>query len=211
MSDLRAGFVLGFHGCSKTVADRLLAGADFEESAERHDWLGPGAYFWEGDARRAREWAEDKVREGRYDEAAVVGAVIDLGRCLDLTVRENLLLLADAHADFEAAIRGAGLDMPRNLGGRLDAAGDKPLRKLDCAVITYLHENIADGVRGIAPFDTVRGMFHEGAKLYEGGGFYSHTHTQIAVRNQTRIKGVFLPRGDLAAFTEGVSQRSAPA
>ncbi len=46
----------------------------------------------------------------------------------------------------------------------------------------------------IPPFDTVRGLFVEGNAVYAGGGFYELTHAQIAVRNDTCIKGVFLPR-----------------
>lgn len=208
MTTLRAGFLLGFHGCSKAVADGLLAGKEFEMSAKRYDWLGPGVYFWEGDARRAWEWAQEKVKDGAYEEPAVVGAVVDLGRCLDLTVRENLDLLADAHDSFKEATAIAKLKMPVNQDGRDDSGGDKLLRYLDCAVITHLHENMATDFE---PFDTVRGMFLEGRPVYEGGGFYSHTHTQIAVRNQNCIKGVFLPRGDLGNFTDEVSVRSVSA
>jgi hypothetical protein len=42
-------FVLGFHGCDAAVADKVIAGkAHLEPSNKPHDWLGSGAYFWEG-------------------------------------------------------------------------------------------------------------------------------------------------------------------
>jgi hypothetical protein len=73
---------------------------------------------------------------------------------------------------------------------------------LDCAVISHLHAILdnqpEDGHPDIGvyvePFDTVRGLFPEGAAVYPGGGFRSKTHSQIAVRNNACIKGIFLPR-----------------
>ncbi|WP_421738006.1 hypothetical protein [Caulobacter sp.] len=203
MSRLRTSFVLGFHGCSQKIAEELLQGGVFRLSQEDHDWLGPGVYFWEGDPLRALEWAQSKVTRGSYADAAVIGAVIELGNCLDLTTRTDLSLLEDAYQSFEQARSSAGLAMPQNRDPRGVAEGDKLLRFLDCAVIKHLHENIEDEataatargqIPAIAPFDTVRGLFVEGGAVYPGGGFYSRTHTQIAVRTIGSIKGVFLPR-----------------
>lgn len=203
MSRLRSGFILGFHGCDAAVAEEILSGGSIRQSAKDFDWLGPGAYFWEADAQRALEWAQEKVVRGDYKHAAVVGAVVDLGNCLDLTTRADLELLADAYASFEQAQQKAGLAMPENRDARGASRDDKALRFLDCAVIKHLHQNIDDEAedcrsRGempaISPFDTVRGLFAEGGQLYPGGGFYSHTHAQIAVRNEACIKGVFTPR-----------------
>lgn len=203
MTSFHTSFVLGFHGCDFQTADALLQGGSFHQSTEDFDWLGSGAYFWEGDPGRAQEWAQEKVKRGSYKKAAVVGAVIDLGNCLDLTVRENLDLLADAYSSFAAASAKAKLALPVNEDVRGAKVGDKLLRFLDCAVIKHLHENIEDEVRQardtnltpvIFPFDTVRGLFIEGENVYPGGGFYQKTHTQIAVRNEANIKGVFRPR-----------------
>lgn len=195
---MRPGFVLGFHGCEASVAERLLAGDPLRPSAEDYDWLGPGVYFWEGDPRRAREWAQEKVARGAYAQGAVVGALIDLGHCLDLTTRDDLELLGDAFASFERTRAKAQLPLPANSGGH-----DLLRRFLDCAVIKHLHESIAaeqvdaaeTGRPSLArPFDTVRGLFVEGKAVYPGGGFHAFTHAQIAVRNDACIKGVFRPR-----------------
>jgi hypothetical protein len=203
MSQYRRGVVLGFHGCDAEVAAKILASGKMRASSEEYDWLGPGAYFWEADAERALEWAKAKVSRGAYSKAAVVGAVIDLGHCLDLTTRGDLALLVDAHASLEAARTKAGLPMPVNRDPKGVAGRDRLLRYLDCAVIEHLHENIEGDrlereARGepvlIPPFDTVRGLFLEGEAVYPGGGFYTHTHTQIAVRNPENILGLFNPR-----------------
>ncbi|OYW50991.1 MAG: hypothetical protein B7Y36_07500 [Novosphingobium sp. 28-62-57] len=200
----RSGFVLGFHGCDAAVAEAILGGDPMRISTRDYDWLGPGAYFWEGDADRAREWAAQRVAEGSYDAPAVIGAIIELGNCLDLTIRSHLDLLAAAHASLKAAFNRAGKPMPENRGApKAGGAADKPLRYLDCAVIKHLHDNLeADArekrLRGevpdLEPFDTVRGLFHEGTQLYDGGGFYTHTHAQIAVRSTGSIRGFFRPR-----------------
>ncbi len=173
-------------------------------STKDYDWLGPGAYFWESDADRAREWAEQRVAEGAYAAPAVIGTVIELGNCLDLTIRSHLDLLAAAHASLKAALDRASKPMPENRGApKGGGAAEKPLRYLDCAVIKHLHDNLdADSrekrLRGevpdLEPFDTVRGLFHEGTQLYDGGGFYTHTHAQIAVRSTDSIRGFFRPR-----------------
>lgn len=203
MTSFHTSFVLGFHGCDEETAVSLLDGKPFRQSSEDFDWLGSGAYFWEGDPGRALEWAVERQKRGSYKKAAVVGAVIDLGNCLDLTVRENLDLLSDAYRSFEAARVKAGLALPVNKDVKGSTEGDKLLRFLDCAVIRHLHENIEDEARLakengypslLQPFDTVRGLFVEGKNVYPGGGFYEKTHTQIAVRSETNIIGVFRPR-----------------
>lgn len=200
----RSGFVLGYHGCDEQVAEAILGGDPMRISTRDYDWLGSGAYFWEGDVDRAREWAEQRVAEGAYAAPAVVGAVIELGNCLDLTIRSHLELLAAAHASLKSAFDKAGKPMPQNRDAhRGGVNADKPLRYLDCAVIEHLHDNLdADArdkrLRGavpdLEPFDTVRGLFLEGTQLYNGGGFFTHTHAQIAVRSTDSIRGFFRPR-----------------
>jgi hypothetical protein len=54
-------------------------------SENDYDWLGTGIYFWEFGPDRAMAWAEEL--HGRYPKRvtkpAVLGAVIQLGTCLD--------------------------------------------------------------------------------------------------------------------------------
>ena len=205
MSRNSPSFVLGYHGCSRSVGRKALtSGRALDPSDKDYDWLGPGVYFWENDARRAYEWAEAKASRGAYSDPYVIGAVIDLGNCLDLLQRQNIELLADAHWSLKQINRLAGTQMPKNKDPRAARKGDKLLRFRDCAVIRHLHAIIENeefndpkGDDYIEPFDTVRGLFVEGKPAYAGGGFYSRTHTQIAVRNDRCIRGIFLPREDV--------------
>jgi len=198
LSRLATSFVLGYHGCEHGVAVRAVNGEiDLLQSKRDFDWLGPGAYFWESDPQRAREWAEWKAAKGDYINPAVVGAVIDLRNCFDLVSREDLDLLTDAHRSFLSVQKLAGLPIPKNksVPGQPDA--DRVLRFLDCAVLRHLHSILdaqpADD-RLIEPFDTVRGMFTEGRRVYPGSGFRKKNHVQIAVRNNSCIRGLFIPR-----------------
>jgi len=86
-------FVLGFHGTTKSVFRQVVMQspqAHLQVSRQPYDWLGPGAYFWEQDPERGLEWARQHPRRGSRAQPAVVGAVIDLGLCLDLTTRPLL-------------------------------------------------------------------------------------------------------------------------
>lgn len=198
MSRLATSFVLGYHGCDRRVADRAIAGdIDILQSDRDFDWLGPGAYFWESDPQRALEWAQWKVARGDYGEAAVVGAVIDLRNCLDLVSREDCELLRAAHLSFVTVQRMADLPIPENRSVPGDPNADRILRYLDCAVLRHLHELMEatpPEARTVEPFDTVRGMFHEGGELYPGSGFHERSHVQLAVRNNDCIRGLFHPR-----------------
>ena len=192
MARLHTSFVLGYHGCDSDVGERILAGADDLSRSERdYDWLGPGAYFWESDPRRAWEWADSRVQGKVISRAFVVGAAIDLGNCRDLLARESLELLAASYDGLKTVVAKASPDqeLPRNRG----KDGDKLLRYLDCAVIRFLHKALQE--RDEPAFDTVRGLFTEGQELYPGSGFHQKTHVQIAVCNQSAIKGLFrVPR-----------------
>lgn len=194
MSRLTTSFVLGYHGCDREVGLAALHGdLALTQSDRDYDWLGPGIYFWESDPVRALEWAKEKARHGAFDQPFVIGAIIDLRNCLNLLERENLELLALAHASLVDIHAKAGLPLPENKDLNQSGNRDKLLRFLDCAVIRNLHAMIDDDAV-IEPFDTVRGLFVEGAQTYPGSGFNAQTHTQIAVRNESCIRGIFLPR-----------------
>jgi len=190
LSRLAASFVLGYHGCDAEVARKLVNREDeLRPSDKKYDWLGPGAYFWESDPLRAFEWALQAKTRGRIDAPAVVGAVIDLGNCLDLLNRENIDLVRDAHELFVEEQERSGLPVPENRS--LETEPHKILRFLDRAVIQFLHE-IFDAA-GEAKFDSVRGLFPEGEELYPGAGFRDRTHIQIAVCNPALVLGLFFP------------------
>jgi hypothetical protein len=81
----RSNLILGFHGCEKSEQQKLICDPSYiRASNESFDWLGHGMYFWENNPSRGLLWAEQKKMAGRIKEPSVIGAVIDLGRCLDL-------------------------------------------------------------------------------------------------------------------------------
>lgn len=180
MSRLQPSFVLGYHGCDEAVGERILQGAPMVFSEEQFDWLGAGAYFWEADPVRAREWAEDKQRRGKCKSPFVIGAVLDLGNCLDAMTRDGAGIIQVAHASLLDTLRAAGSPVPKNVWSK---------RYLDCAVVNHAHDLMHRA--GEPPFDTVRALFPQGDKIYKWSGFQCQTHIQIAVRNPDNIKGIF--------------------
>lgn len=194
MSRQATSFILGYHGCDFSIAEKAVnQGADILMSDRDYDWLGSGAYFWESDQVRALEWAEWKVSQAHYRKAAVVGAVIELRNCLDLSNREDIPLIRGGYDSFVESQTKIGKDVPVNRSVKGDSNADRVLRFLDCAVINHLHNAIAADP-DVPDFDTVRGVFTEGGDVYPGCGFKEKTHVQIAVRNKACIRGIFFPR-----------------
>jgi hypothetical protein len=185
---LSTSFVLGYHGCDRSIGERLLAGEDFLHKSENaYDWLGPGMYFWEANPLRALEFAAEKRnRKIGIQKPFVIGAVIDLGLCLDLTTKDSLEDLVAAHESLMATIHANGVQSPEN-------GPASWMRYLDCAVIRRLHEIIEDS--GSPAIDAVRGIFQEGNPIYSGSAFLEKTHIQIAVVNPLCIKAIFRVQG----------------
>jgi len=185
-------FVLGFHGCDSSVGAAILRGKTIhlKPSENDYDWLGTGIYFWENSPRRAFDFAEERSlgkpnSRGKVKEPFVLGAVINLGRCLDLRDASSLLEVRAAYDTFSFVRRSANQAMPRNVGP------DLRLRKLDCAVLNYLH--VLREVQGLDAYDTIRADFWEGEELYPGAGFRQQDHIQICVRDTASVLGYFRP------------------
>ncbi|MGA6974116.1 MAG: hypothetical protein WBY93_20990 [Candidatus Binatus sp.] len=196
MHQLAASFILGYHGCDKAVGERILGGELFKQSNNDYDWLGPGIYFWEANPLRGLEFAREakKRRSSNIKKPFVIGAVISLGLCLDLTTTAGIEQVRAAHKSLVEFAAAAGRKLPEN-------APEGLLRGLDCAVIQMVHTIRSD--RGDQPIDSVKGVFIEGRPAYEGSGFYEKTHIQIAVRNPDCIKGVFrVPQAQLRSVNQ---------
>mgnify|MGYP001578026556 FL=1 len=175
--------VLGYHGCQRTLAGQVVAGKKrLKSSAHDYDWLGHGIYFWADAPKRAAEWA------GKLgiSEVGVVGAVIDLGHCLQLANRDCLEYLREAYQNLKEFCAQQGVPLPQNTGRFFGN------RKLDCAVFEAVHRLRAN--RSLPPFDTVAAYFVEGEELYPGAAVRALDHVQICVRTPARILGYFLPR-----------------
>jgi hypothetical protein len=181
---LAASFVLAYHGCERQVGERILKAEAFKPSNNDYDWLGPGIYFWESNPRRGLDYAQEVLSRARALSKTpfVIGAVVSLGRCLDLTTYDGIEFVRAAYKSLLDATKAAGLPLPTN-------SEDGLRRHLDCAVIRRVHTILA--AAGSEPVDTVKGIFIEGKPIYAGSGFYEKTHVQIAVCNPECIKGVF--------------------
>ena len=194
MYSTRPGLVLGFHGCDENVAMKALTGEELlKRSANNYDWLGHGIYFWENSPSRAMEFAAHLQQfpnrsKGRIEKPAVIGAIINLGYCLDLLDYDNLQLLKSTFKVMQSTSSYSDFPENKSVGG----IGDLLLRELDCAVIESLHAIKKDSHQ--SPFDSIRGVFYEGEELYPKAGFREKDHIQICVRNPNCIKGFFLPR-----------------
>lgn len=191
--------IIGFHGCEKEIGEKLLNGKlPIKKSARSYDWLGHGMYFWENDYDRAIEWAENKSKKGKIQNPFVIGAIIDLGNCLDFIESKNLDLLKPTYNYLEKSLLKNGQELPKNEA--IDGSSDFPLRYLDCAVIDLIHKQRE--IQETPPFDSVRGVFWEGNPPFENSGFRERNHIQVCIRNPNCIKGYFLPRDLDCSFSK---------
>lgn len=179
------GHILAYHGCDASVGEKALAGKDgLKPSIQDHDWLGNGIYFWVDSPKRAWDWARDGKARGEIKTPFVVGALVYPGLCLNLTDYDVIKELRAAYDVLEASFKGKG--KPTNSTPK---DGVPLLRRLDCAVIEMLHELRHQG--GLDSYDTVFGVFDEGAAAYSCAGFREKTHIQLAVRKSDVIIGYF--------------------
>ena len=193
MYSSKPAYVFGFHGLDEKIGKAVLNGeTQLKHSTNAYDWLGHGVYFWENSLERAKQYAVDdkKRKNSKIKKPFVIGAIIDLGNCLDLLDKKCLDLLAVAYTEMALTLSEAGRELPINAPfGSNDF--DFKKRELDCAVIRYAIEMANDdGIK----FDSVRAAFWEGEPLYPNAGFKSHNHIQLCIINPDCIKGVFLPR-----------------
>lgn len=188
-------WVLGFHGCDESVVQDVLNSQNkhLKPSENKWDWLGNGIYFWENDPLRAMQFAQEgidgKVTRGNIKKPCVIGAVIDLGLCLNLF--DQVALQEIKWAAENLAERSIEYEQP------LPKNTDKG-RFLDRAVFEHLHwaRNVLHEAQpeDFEMYQTVRSQFPEGGELYPGASFTEQNHIQIAVRDTSVIKGYFLPR-----------------
>ena len=186
--------VIGFHGCSKSTYDKVIFhNQELKSSENSYDWLGHGIYFWEHNLQRAREWAERKYKE----DAAVIGAVIDLGNCLNLTDSASSKYLKMGYKILKARCDIAGVKLPENKES--EKTKDVLLRDLDCSVILQIQD--AYSADDNPAFDSVRGVFIEGSAPYPGSAFNEKTHIQLCICNPNCIKGYFAPRKENSNYS----------
>lgn len=182
-------FVLGFHSTDEDIALKLLTGeTDPVPSKNPYDWLGDGIYFWEHNPLLAVDYAKrvrskEQKAKAKIEKPFVIGAVIDLKNCLNLTEYGSLQILRKGYKRVKDIAQEAGISLPKNKGGN---------RALDCSVIKAIHQFNKD--KEIPQYDSIRGAFIEGKEIYPGTEMREKNHIQICIRNPECILGYFLPR-----------------
>ncbi len=177
--------IVGFHGTNIATAADLVNGKPFGPSTNDDDWLGHGIYFWEYAPQRAWWWA----RRRHSTRAAVVGAMVRLGWCLDLLDPGNIPVLKEAHRGLGADLRKAKQQLPRNANTH---------KYLDCAVFQYLFSELE---RGGYNYETCRAVFvpmEQGKipRLWKRSGVFQGGHIQVVVRRPANILAVWSVRKD---------------
>lgn len=128
-----------------------------------------------------------KNPEKQKKEPAVIGAVISLGYCLNLTDYGSSEILKNGYEILSYELSLIGQELPINKHSN----GDILLRELDCAVIERIHQYNKE--LGKRTYDSVRGIFIEGTPVYRNSGIMEKTHVQLCIVNPNCIKGYFKP------------------
>lgn len=188
--------VLGFHGCSLDTYTKVIKeGKPLQAGTSKNDWLGRGLYFWENNLSRAWSWAAQTFKNKEH--TAVIGAVLDLGNCLNLSDETSIDILKDAYQIYKKLMEMEGKALPKNKD--IEVEGDKLYRPLDFAVMECLH--IQRQMANEQAFDSIRGTFLiEGEPIYPSAGIREKSHVQICIRNPNCIKGYFTPLEENANF-----------
>lgn len=189
--------IIGFHGCDRNTYENVLYKHEvLRPSHNSYDWLGNGVYFWENSLARAEEWASSycnrhnsKYPDEKPKKPAVIGAVISLGHCLNLTDYGSSDIIKVGYKILKEELSRIGKPLPvnRDVGENKDLL----LRELDCAVIERIHQYNRENEE--RPYDSVRGVFIEGEPVYKDSGIMGKTHTQLCIINPNCIKGYFSP------------------
>lgn len=188
---------IGFHGCDRITFEKVLYDHErLSASNNSYDWLGNGIYFWENSLARAAEWGQSycdrynkKYPDRKKKQPAVIGAVISLGHCLDLTDYGSSDIMKSGYEILEYELSLVDRPLPENKN--VKGSKDLLLRELDCAVIERIHQLNREMKK--RPYDSVKGVFIEGNPVYKNSGIMEKTHTQLCIINPNCIKGYFKP------------------
>ena len=114
--------ITGFHSCDKEIGLDILNGKyGLKSSINSWDWLGEGAYFWEQNPQRALSYAEEcaignQKFSGEIKTPFVIGAIIELGNCLNLLEPTSISIIKNAYASMKELFEILGDKMPVNKG-----------------------------------------------------------------------------------------------
>ncbi|HKL82757.1 MAG TPA: hypothetical protein VJ879_09585 [Desulfobacter sp.] len=151
-----------YHGTSAKNAKNICQ-EGFRPS-EGEQYLGDGVYFYEAAMSHAENWAR---KQFKGEPIGVLKSTINLGRCLDLHVKEHQEL-----ANFVAE--------------KLRKRGKWAIT--DAVVINFIASNFL-------PIDSVKATYVSSKttkRVFDGSRFYSHSRLIICVRNLKNILKVSL-------------------
>ncbi|WP_319419733.1 hypothetical protein [Pleurocapsa sp. FMAR1] len=117
MYSTKPSFVYGFHGIDRDAAIHILNQEDnFRHSNNSYDWLGNGIYFWENNYQRAIQYAQENSKRSNstIKTPFVLGAVLDLGNCLDLLAQKYIDYLSIAFNVLEQYLERENKLLPMN-------------------------------------------------------------------------------------------------
>jgi hypothetical protein len=181
--------VVGYHGTKRSVALRVVSGeASILRSENEYDWLANGVYYWEYAPKQAWEWAEQKRRNGKWDqneEVAVIASMIRLGFCFDFLDPDNVRELVKYYDEYLVFCKTFGRSPQRNFQHR---------KYLDCAVFQFAYRAFElDGT----PVDSARAVYvptkSEG-RVWKSSWVHKDSHIQLCVRNDDCILGSWLAK-----------------
>lgn len=208
--------IVAYHGCDITTRDDLVTGKikSLKPSENPYDWLGDGIYFYESDRDRAMQYAsysaehcELHLTAKAIGTPAVVGAVLDVSRWLDITTQPGIQHFKAALKTLETGLAQKNAALPENRPA-FDGDQENLHRALDRAIFQTVHSmreksqqnalaagNTQD-VMAYAPFQAVRGAFTQGAAISAHSAIHGQSHIQIALRDSSCVLGWFLVPGD---------------
>jgi hypothetical protein len=98
------------------VAEKLLVGQDFKKSQNDYDWLGWGIYFWEANPKRGLDFAKRAMKRAgsKIKAPTVIGAIIDLGNCLDLMSAMAIDMVRAAYESLSETFAATGGNLRQN-------------------------------------------------------------------------------------------------
>ncbi len=132
------------------------------------------------------QFAQERASVGRKSRVKiskifVLGAILNVNCCLDLA---DSIAIAQWGSPTPKRAKPRAFELLRFLSD-----GRSLWRELDCAVTNLLHQIQEDSE--LPPYGTVRGLFGEGAAIYEGTGVSEFNHIQICLRDVSCILGYF--------------------
>lgn len=185
---------VGYHGTTEVIKQQILNNPkSLVVSENPYDWLGSGFYLWEGDAQRALEFAETRIKRAINDNTssfhggtpAVVGIAYHEGRCLNLATSHHTAYILRA---FE---RLKKIYQPLEVTNNPEKYWDKKLNNLVFNFIDQITK-----LDNQPPFQTIKGYFKEGKEIIPHSGIYHQDHVQVCIRPpfiNDLIIGVFDP------------------